>query len=425
MANIYLPRRRLLQLGAGTFAATVLSQLFGERSAGAVTPVSPPKAAGPAKSLIVLWMAGGPSHLDTFDPKPGTTTGGPFKAIKTKAKGVSISEHLPQIADQAHHLAFLRGMSTKEGNHVRARYLMHTGYAPNPTVIHPSLGAWVSEELGDKNAELPDFVSINGPSVGAGFLGVQSGPFFVRKAGNAPDNSRFAANVTDARFEARRAALDAMEAGFEADTGDAMVHGRRAVLAQTVRMMRSPKLSRFSIDDEPEALKKAYGDSDFGRGCLLARRLIESGTRVVEVVLDGWDTHKNNFEAVKAKSQVLDPGFATLLKDLETRKLLDSTMVVWMGDFGRTPKINGNEGRDHYPQAWSAVVGGGGLRGGIALGETDAEGIKVVKDKTSPNDLMATLVTRMGIDPSKSFNTPLGRPISITDGGTPLKALVG
>jgi uncharacterized protein (DUF1501 family) len=424
MTNIHLPRRRLLQLGASTFAATLFSQLFGEGEAAAVTPVTP-KTAGPARSLIVLWMAGGPSHLDTFDPKPGTATGGPFKAIKTKAKGISISEHLPMLAEQAHHLAFLRGMSTKEGNHVRARYLMHTGYAPNPTVIHPSLGSWITEEIGDKKAELPDFVSINGPSVGAGFLGVASGPFFVRKAGAPPDNARFAGNVTDARFEARHAALQAMEASFEAQTGDAMVHGRRSVLEQTVRMMRSPKLARFSIDDEPEALKKAYGDTDFGRGCMLARRLVESGTRVVEVVLDGWDTHKNNFDAVKAKSQALDPGFATLLKDLESRKLLDSTMVVWMGDFGRTPKINGNEGRDHYPQAWSAVVGGGGLRGGIAIGETDAEGAKVVKDKTSPNDLMATLVTRMGIDPAKSFTTPLGRPISITDGGTPIKGLVG
>ena len=418
--RIEMPRRQLLQIGAGGLASAIFARWLGPGVANAA-PAKPP---APAKALIVLWMAGGPSHLDTFDPKPGAATGGPFKAIKTRAPAIKLCEHLPQLAEQAHRLAVIRSMSTKEGNHTRARYLLHTGYVPNPTVVHPSLGAWVSEELGDKSADLPQFVSIGGPSVGAGFLGVASGPFFVRKAGAPPDNARFAANVDDTRFETRRAALDAMEASFEGATGDAMVKGRRAVVAQTVRMMRSPKLSRFSLDDEPEALKHAYGDTDFGRGCMLARRLVETGVKVVEVVLDGWDTHKNNFEAVKTRCQTLDPAYATLLKDLADRKMLDSTLVVWMGDFGRTPKINPNEGRDHYPQAWSMALAGGGVRGGIVHGETDAEGAKVVRDVVIPNDLMATLVGQLGIDATKSFNTPSGRPIAVTDGGTAIKALI-
>jgi uncharacterized protein (DUF1501 family) len=377
-----------------------------------------------AKACILLWMNGGPSHIDTFDPKPGAPTGGSFKAIKTRAPGVMLAEHLPRIASAADRIAFVRNMSSREGNHARAQFLLHTGYAPNPTVAHPSLGAWASRELGDPNADLPAFVSVGGPSFGPGFLGVQNGPFIVMKAGDMPQNLTLSPGIDDARFERRRAALDAMEQRFASETGDAKVEGRRAVYAKAERLMKSPRAKVFDLSPEPEATKKAYGDADFGRGCLLARRLVETGTRFVEVVLDGWDTHKDNFGRVQKLSATLDDAMGGLLLDLEQRKLLASTLVVCMGDFGRSPKINANDGRDHHPQAWSALLAGGGIRGGTLLGATDAAGDKVIGTPTSVPDLLATIASLVGMDPQKSVVTPLGRPIALTDNGAPIRALM-
>jgi len=417
--RLLFDRRALLRMGGSGLAAALASHVFSPLSA-----LAAPAAKKPAKACIVLWLNGGPSHIDTFDPKPGAATGGKFKAIKTRAKGVEIAEHLPGIADVGNHIAFVRGMTSKEGNHQRARYLLHTGYAPNPTVVHPSLGGWLSAELGDKASDLPAFVSINGPSLGAGFLGVQHGPFTIQKAGMPPANITLPRTVDDARFAARQQALDAMEADFATRTGDGQVTGRRAVYAQTVRMMKSPHLKALDLADESDKVKKAYGDSDFGRGCLVARRLVESGVKMVEVVLDGWDTHADGFERIKTLSGRLDGGMSALVKDLHERKLLASTLIVCMGEFGRTPKINDNDGRDHYPQAWSALLAGGGIRGGIAHGKTDADGAKVIESPTNVNDLFATMVTAMGVAPDRSLTSPLGRPIAITENGTPVKALL-
>jgi uncharacterized protein (DUF1501 family) len=414
-----LDRRALLAAGAGGLGAALLSRLLGP---GQALAQGNPTPQARAKACIVLWMNGGPSHLDTFDPKPGSRSAGPARAIKTRVKGVEISEHLPQLAAQAHRLCFLRGLTSKEGNHDRARYLLHTGYAPNPTVAHPSLGGWVSEELAARDGDLPAFVSLGGPSMGAGFLGVQHGPFFVPRSG-APQNVALPRSVDAARFDLRRAALDDMEGRFAAETGDPQVAGRRAVYAQSVKMMRSPQLKAFDASDEPEKLRKAYGDTDFGRSCLTARRLVESGVRLVEVVLDGWDTHQNNFDRTGKLMATLDPAMASLLADLDARKLLSSTLVVCLGEFGRTPRINANEGRDHYPQAWSCALAGGGLRGGVAHGNTDADGAKVVDKPTTVPALFATLTTLMGIDPARSVTTPSGRPISVTDAGTPIREL--
>jgi len=215
-----------------------------------------------------------------------------------------------------------------------------------------------------------------------------------------------------------------LENQFAAETGDSKVKGRDAVYGKAVRMMRSPHLKAFDIADEPEAAKTAYGDTNFGRGCLMARRLVESGVKFVEVVLDGWDTHNDNFNRVTKQMNTYDPAMATLIKDLEARNLLDSTLIIWMGEFGRTPKINGNEGRDHFPGAWSAVLAGGGVRGGQAYGQTDADGAKVVDKQVIVPDLFATISTVLGMNPPKSFITPVGRPIAITEKGAPVKDLL-
>lgn len=413
-----IDRRGFMKVGMGGLLSLLFAQWLDPRAVRAQG--RPPKA----KSCILLWMNGGPSHIDTFDPKPGAATGGPFKAIPTRAPGVVVCEHLPNLAEQAHRLAILRSMTSREGNHQRAQYLMHTGYAPTPTLAHPSIGAWANHEIGDPQADLPNFVSISGPSIGAGFLGVQYGPFVVQNPSEPLQNVAYARSVNAGRFARRRAALEMLESQFAAETGDVKVEGRRAAYAKAIRMMHSPRLKAFELTDEPAAVKAAYGDTPFGRGCLMARRLVEAGVKFVEVVLDGWDTHQNNFERSRRLMQTFDPAMATLLKELDERRLLDSTLVLWMGEFGRTPRINANEGRDHFPQAWNAVMAGGGVRGGTAYGQTDEQGAKVVDRPVAVPDFFATVATLLGMNPSKTLMTPVGRPISLTEKGTPIRELI-
>jgi hypothetical protein len=420
MASPVFDRRTLLRVGTSAVFGSLVARWIAPRAAAAADA---PRAK--ARACIVVWQNGGPSHIDTFDPKPGRPTGGPFKAIKARASGMMLCEHLPHLADRGDKLAIVRSMSSKEGNHARAQYYVHTGYAPNPTVVHPSLGGWTCAKLGDPGGDLPAFVSIGGPSFGAGFLGVQNGPFVLGKAGAPPADVRPAAGVDRERFDRRRALLDSMDERFARATSDAKVEGRRQVYAKAVRLMEAPKLDAFDLAGESDATKKAFGDTDFGRGCLVARRLVERGVKFVEVVLDGWDTHQNDFERTKTLMATLDPALAALLDDLGARSMLSTTLVACMGEFGRTPKINANDGRDHWPEAWSAVLAGGGVRGGIVLGSTDEDGAKVAGPATSVPDLLATMATQLGLDPGHTEMSPVGRPISVTDGGTPLRALLG
>ncbi len=414
-------KRRDFIFGVSGFAglAAAHALLRARRSVAA----EPAAAARPARAnaCILLWLNGGPSHLDTWDPKPNN---GKFKAIQTRIENISICEHLPQVADVAQHLAIVRGMTSKEGNHDRAQHLVHTGYAPNPTVAYPSLGSWVAHELGEANADLPAFVSINGPSISAGFLGVQFNPFIVQNVKQPLQNTDYPPGVNMVRFLKRKQALEALEDDFAARTGDPKVKARRAVYAKAIRMMYAPRLKAFELSDEPDATVRGYGDSDFGRGCLMARRLVENGVRFVEVVLDGWDTHKDNFGRTEKLMGALDPAMASLIRDLDERKLLGSTLVMCMGEFGRTPKINADDGRDHHPAAWSAVLAGGGVRGGQVVGATSDDGDKVVSRPTTVPELMATAATLLGIEPDKEFATPLGRPISITDNGKAIAELL-
>ena len=397
-------------LGAGGFMGALLSRYARADQAAPQTK---------AKAMILLWMNGGPSHLESWDPKPGHANGGPTKVIKTSLTGLEISEHMPHLGQVASKLAVLRSMSSKEGNHQRAQYLMHTGYAPTPTIVHPSLGGWVSKKLGGPSNGLPAFVSLGGPSYGAGFLGVANGPFVVQKGGAAPEN--VTPETAPDRFQRRQQLLERTEQRFADQSGSPMVGDRRAVYARAVSLMGSKDLASFDVDDEPDAVKNAYGDTDFGRGCIVARRLVSSGVRFVEVVQDGWDTHQNNFERTKNQWKIVDPAMAALVSDLDQRGLLASTLIVWLGDFGRTPRINMNEGRDHYPQAWSCVLAGGGTRPGV-VGATDAGGEKVVGNPYGVPDLLATCASLLGLDPHEEAMSPVGRPIAITDGGQPIAA---
>jgi uncharacterized protein (DUF1501 family) len=332
-----ITRRQILRAGITGGLGLVVSSWL-ERLALAAPPA---QGAGPkkAKHVIVLWMNGGPSHIDTWDPKQGKTAG-PHKAIKTSVPSLLISEHMPQLARVANKLAVVRGMTSKEGNHQRAKYLLHTGYAPNPTVQHPSLGGWVSKRMGEPASGLPAFVSLDGVSHGAGFFGVQHAPFVVRRAGALPAD--VSSDVDRARLEARQKLLGDMESAFAARTGDPKVEGRRDVYGKADRLMNASELEAFDISKEPEAVVKSFGGSPFGKACLTAARLVGAGVRFVEVTLDGWDTHKNNFERTKNLMGQLDPAMSGLLVDLERRMLLDETLIVWMD---RCPRRCGYPGR--------------------------------------------------------------------------------
>jgi hypothetical protein len=419
-----LTRRNLLRAGVTSGLGLVVSSWL-ERAALADTAAAATSAprAGKAKSVILLYMNGGPSHIDTWDPKTGKVAG-PARSIKTNVPGVMISEHMPRLASMTNKLAIVRGMTSKEGNHQRAQYLLRTGYSPNPTVAHPSLAAWVAKRFGEPATGLPGSVSIGGPSIGAGFFGVQYGPFVVQAPGQLPQNVGYGPGVDDARFEARKGLLDGLDSRFATQTGDAKIDGRRQLYAKADRLMHASALKAFDASEETEAVRASYGDTPFGRGCLTAARLVGAGVRFVEVTLDGWDTHTDVFDRTKKLMGTLDPAMSALLDDLQRRGLADSTLVVWMGDFGRTPSINGNGGRDHFPNAWSAVLAGAGIRGGVVHGETDADGAKVVKDAVTVPNLLATVATTLGMDPADMVQSPAGRPIALTDGGTPVKPLL-
>ncbi len=412
-APAHLSRRGLLGcLGAGLAGA-----LLGRQAVAAEgKPAS-------ARSCIVLWMQGGPSHLDTFDPKQKAS--GPAKARATKAPGVEISEHFEQLAEQMDKVMLIRGLTSKEGNHQRAKELAHTGHVPNPTVRAPSIGAWIAKERGPAGLDIPPFVSLGGQSHGSGFFGDAYDPFVVQRAGELPDDIAPARAIAEERIRARKALLARMDQAFAKRTGDKQVQARQELYARADRMMRSPATAAFDLSSEPEAVRQAYGDTDFGRGCLVARRLVERAVPFVEVTLDGWDTHEDNLERTTGLKRALDPAMASLLGDLAERGLLDTTLVVCMGEFGRSPRINGRDGRDHHPAAFSAALAGAGVRGGAVFGETDAEGAAVVKDPVTVPDLVATLAWRMGVDPDYVAWTPQGRPISVTEDGVVKKELFG
>lgn len=392
----------------------------------------------PAKACILLWMAGGPSQLETLDPKPGHRNGGPTQAIATAVPGIELSEHLPLLAKQMRDVALIRSMKTREGDHGRATQLMQTGYRPMGGAIeYPVLGSLVAQRLELAQSPLPSFVSI-APfrlgNLGSGFLGPRFAPLLVSGASNNPTTR---ANLTVENLEPvggrdglaqRQALLEVIRSGVVGDSVSADKH--RAVYDQALRMVQTRGEGAFDLDEEPAKLRDAYGRSRFGQGCLLARRLVERGVPFVEVALDSggdasWDSHFNNFRMVKTMCETLDPAWSTLLEDLRDRGLLESTLVVWMGEFGRTPKINTNGGRDHFPDAWSVALAGGSIAGGQVIGATTGDAMEIQDRPVTAADLFATVLEGIGIKSSES-NSMGDRPIPLVDeGGQPIEELVG
>lgn len=433
-----ISRRDLLKLSAyGAFGAS-MSRWFPQLASAATV------AGGRHKSMILLWMTGGPPQTDTFDMKPGHENGGQFKPIETSVPGIQICEHLPQLAKQMEHCVPIRSMSTKEGDHTRATYLMRTGNLPQGPIDYPSLGSLFSKELGQENSELPNFVAIapytqfSPAAYGPGFLGPKFAPLVVgdpnrganaTAARNSYDQSLAVKNlslpqgINSNRADSRLSLLGDLEADFASQRPGLNSDSHRSAYAAAVRMMRSEAVKAFNLDNEDEGLRTKYGKNQFGQACLLARRLVERGVPFVEVSLNGvsneqqfaWDTHIQNFTSLKALLDVLDPAWSTLIADLKDRGLLDSTLIVWMGEFGRTPKINPQAGRDHFPNAWSTVLCGGGIKGGQIIGKTSDDGMKVEDRLVTVQDLYATFCKGLGLDSMKQNISNVGRPIRLAD----------
>jgi hypothetical protein len=383
------------------------------------------------RSCIVLWMNGGPSQLDTFDPKPGHKNAGPFKAIGTAADGVQVGEYLPLVAKQMKHLAVVRSMATKEGDHGRATLHLRTGNLPQGAIEFPVFGSLVAKEKDTAESDLPGFVSISPrfgtASLSAGFLGPKYGPLVVGGTGGEEnlfgddtsglrvENLGLPRGVAQTRADERRGLLDDLESDFLASRPGVATDSHRSAYQRAARLMRESAAKAFDLSDEDAKTRDRYGRTRFGQGCLLARRLVERGVPFVEVTLGGWDTHDNNFSLVKNLCGTLDPAWASLIADLKDRGLLDTTTVVWMGEFGRTPGINPRNGRDHYPNAWSVVLGGGGIEGGQAVGRTSADGATVEEHPVAVPDLLATICHAIGIDPAKQNMSNVNRPIRVVD----------
>ena len=422
-----LTRRHLLRVGAVSSAVS-MSGWMGRMAHAVAESKTKPK-----RSCILLWMNGGPATIDLWDRKLDHENGGPFKEIATKSPALKIGEHLPKIAAFGDRLAVLRGMSTKEGDHGRGTYLMRTGVMPSAAGIqYPSVGALVSKELGDPHAELPNFISIapqrffSADAYGPGFLGPQHAALVVgdnQFNNNAPNVDQVLKvqdldrpkSIDEATSAARIDMLRDMQEEFAAGRPGAVSKSHSAAYDRAIRLMQSAGGKVFDLTEEKAEVRDKYGRNLFGQGCLLARRLVEKGVPFIEVSLGNWDTHGNNFDTVKGLCGTLDAAWSTLMTDLKERGLLESTTIVWMGEFGRTPKINGAKGRDHFANAWSTVIAGGGVKGGQAIGKTSKDGTTVEERPTTAGDLMATVAKVLGINPEKTNMSNVGRPIPIAD----------
>jgi hypothetical protein len=373
------------------------------------------------KACILLWMAGGPSQFETSDPKPGAETQGSTRAIPTTVPGVAVAEHWQRVARVTSDLAIIRSMTSSEGNHGRATYLLHTGYAPSGGVVHPGFGSVVASELGDADFDLPQFVSIQGESAGPSFLGVRYAPFVVTDPTRPPDN--LPAPVSATRLQRRLGLLKELESPFARAGAADQVRDHTALYDQTAHLVLSPRARAFDLGAEPDRVRDAYGRSGFGQGCLMARRLIEAGVTFAEVQSSGWDTHATELASLKKLIPPVDQAVAALLTDLKARGLLDSTLVIWMGEFGRTPRIHLTAGRDHYPKVFNAVLAGAGVRGGRVIGATDRLGTEVVEHPVTVPDLFCTFCRALGINPRHENQSNVGRPLKIVEGGHAVREL--
>jgi len=410
-------RRHFLKHAAGAAAVTVpgLSFLANLRASAAEMKKK-------NKSLIILWMGGGPATIDLWDMKPGTPNGGEHKPVSTTASGVQITEHLPNVGKQMKHLSVIRSLRSTEGDHDRGTFLMNTGRRRDPLIDYPAIGSVLSyyqamDAEAMKHSDIPAFISVAGGRVGPGFLGMKYASFNVQNPGSPPENVEPPAEARGWRMDRRAKLFEALEGGFKTNVPADAAKAHKEVYDKALTLVTSSRKEVFSLDKEPASLREEYGNTGFGRGCLLARKLVEAGVACVEVSLGGWDMHNGIFAALQRTLPALDKGMAALTRDLADRGRLKDTVILWMGDFGRTPKINQNGGRDHWPRCWSVVVGGGNLKGGVAYGSTNSDGTDIKDNPVDVLGLYATVYKALGIDPTPQqvadVRDNLGRPYYI------------
>lgn len=378
-----------------------------------------------AKHVIYLFMRGGMSHLDTFDPKPGKATQGPVEALRTRADGVMLGQYFPLLAEQMDKVCLVSSMHSRQGAHEQAQYVMRTSFEMRGTIQHPSLGAWVNRMAGRQNASLPGHVIVGGGGdmPNAGYFPPEYQALPIGSADDGLQNAALPKGVDEERFQRRLKRLEELNQAFAEKNHQRDVTAYSKSYSEAVRLMRSSDLAAFDLGLESPSMRKAYGENPFGSGCLLARRMVEHGVRYTEVVSNGWDTHADNFDRLGDLTPAIDQGLSALLADLEARGLLRETLVVLATEFGRTPDIDEDQGRNHYPKAFSCLLAGGGIRGGQRYGKTDDEGRDVAEDPVSIQDFNATIAHACGLPLDHVLTSPSGRPFKVADKGSPITSI--
>lgn len=416
-------------LGVGAAASiggpSLIAQALTQDPQGKQKPIVLGRAT--AKHVIYLFMQGGMSHIDMLDPKPGAETQGPNTPIRTRADGIMLGQYLPKLANHMDKACVINSLSSTQGAHSQAQYLMRTSYELRGTIRHPSTGAWCHRMAGRHNQTLPGHVIIGGGSdtPGAGFFPAEYQPVPIGDPDDGLKNADRPRGISERRFKQRLEMLKKLDQGFSDKNKQRSVNSYNQAYEDAVKLMRSSDLAAFDIEQESSKIKAAYGNTKFGSGCLLARRLVEHGVRYVEVMSGGWDTHNDNFDRLETLAPAIDQGLSALLADLDARGLLEDTLVVLASEFGRTPDIDEDNGRNHYPKAFSALLAGGGVKGGTRYGKTDKEGREVIKDPMSIPDLNATIAYACGIPTDHVLTSPSGRPFKVADKGLAVPEIFG
>ena len=424
-ADEFTRRELMIKMAKSAFGISLAPMLGNSVASAADFVPNRPKA---AKSVIFLMMSGGMSHLDTWDVKPGNDkVMGDTKIIDTSVTGIKLSENLPKTAKQMHHMVLMNGMSTTQGAHEQGQYLMERSYTMRGTIVHPAIGSWVTRLAGKRNNNIPSFVSVSGDPalVNGGFMGAKYAGVPIGDPNSGLQDSIMPGSISEDDFNKRLKLADSLNKQFHTVVNSPAIRDHEGLYTDALRIMRCEDLKAFDLGKEPTEVKDAYGPSRFAQGCLLARRLVEHGVRFIQVTHGGWDTHYDNFTAVPARCKDLDDGLSALLADLNRRGLLDETLVVVATEFGRTPEIitEHQDGRDHYPKAFSCVLAGGGIKGGQTYGKTDPNGSKVIENLTSPQDFNATIGHALGLAVDQVVISPSGRPFTVADKGKPISSL--
>lgn len=375
------------------------------------------------RRLIYLFNSGAMSHLDTFDPKPGTDSQGPLGAIDTSIPGVKFGESLPKLAQMADRLAIVRSMTTETGAHGPGSYLMRTGYKQIATTRHPGIGAWMQKTLGRIHPALPPSVNIGG-GVGPGYLGSKFAPVPIGDPDRGLQNTSSPEYLAEDQFMRRMYLSAALDREFRAGVQLNSVNGYDDLYREAIKLLKSDDLKAFDLSDESDADKERYGNSKLGRGCLLARRLIEHDVQYVEVQSGGWDMHNDIASAMSDRGGELDQALSALLDDLSASGLIADTTIVVATEFGRKPSINQNAGRDHHPAAFSCVLAGAGVRGGTVLGASDSKGFAVEEYPVTVPDFMTTIGKALGVNTDQEIFSPDGRPFKFGNGGEAIEEVL-